>query len=63
MSPTRWLLWTLRQAADLIFLNEVGVDAGIDHMSAMEMVERVRENGGRIISFRSYCGALVAPEA
>lgn len=51
------------KAADLIFLNEVGVDPGIDHMSTMEMVERVRENGGKIISFRSYCGALVAPES
>jgi saccharopine dehydrogenase-like NADP-dependent oxidoreductase len=48
--------------ADLIFLNEIGVDPGIDHMSTMEMVERVRAQGGRITSFRSYCGALVAPE-
>ncbi|MBK9451409.1 MAG: saccharopine dehydrogenase NADP-binding domain-containing protein [Bacteroidetes bacterium] len=50
------------KAADLIFLNEVGVDPGIDHMSTMEMIERVREQGGKISSFRSYCGALVAPE-
>jgi saccharopine dehydrogenase-like NADP-dependent oxidoreductase len=51
------------KAADLIFLNEIGVDPGIDHMSTMEMVERVREQGGTITSFRSYCGALVAPES
>lgn len=51
------------KAADLVFLNEIGVDPGIDHMSTMEMVERVRANGGRISSFRSYCGALVAPES
>ncbi len=51
------------KAADLIFLNEVGVDPGIDHMSTMEMIERVRDLGGKITSFRSYCGALVAPES
>lgn len=51
------------KAADLIFLNEVGVDPGIDHMSTMEMIERVRDLGGKISSFRSYCGALVAPES
>ncbi len=51
------------KAADLIFLNEVGVDPGIDHMSTMEMIERVRGLGGKITSFRSYCGALVAPES
>lgn len=49
------------KAADLIFLNEVGVDPGIDHMSTMEMIERVRAHGGKITSFKSYCGALVAP--
>ncbi len=51
------------KSAGLIFLNEVGVDPGLDHMSTMEMVERVREQGGKISSFRSYCGALVAPES
>jgi saccharopine dehydrogenase-like NADP-dependent oxidoreductase len=50
------------KAADVIFLNEIGVDPGIDHMSTMEMVERVRDLGGKILGFRSYCGALIAPE-
>lgn len=63
VSPEMAALDAAAKAADLIFLNEIGVDPGIDHMSTMEMVERVRENGGRIISFRSYCGALVAPES
>ncbi len=48
---------------DLIFLNEIGLDPGIDHMSAMKLMEGIRKRGGRITSFRSYCGALPAPEA
>jgi saccharopine dehydrogenase-like NADP-dependent oxidoreductase len=51
------------RAKGLIFLNEVGADPGIDHMSAMEMIDRIHEEGGVIRSFRSYCGALVAPES
>jgi saccharopine dehydrogenase-like NADP-dependent oxidoreductase len=51
------------RAADLLFLNEIGLDPGIDHMSAMEIFHRVEANGGKIVSFRSYCGGLPAPEA
>jgi saccharopine dehydrogenase (NADP+, L-glutamate forming) len=47
----------------LVFLNELGLDPGIDHMSAMEIFHGVRGRGGRIVSFRSYCGGLPAPEA
>jgi saccharopine dehydrogenase-like NADP-dependent oxidoreductase len=46
----------------LIFLNEVGVDPGIDHMSAMQIIDRIREQGGVIDSFKSFCGGLVAPD-
>lgn len=49
------------KAAGLIFLNECGADPGIDHMSTMEMVESVRNRGGVVRKFRSYCGALVDP--
>ena len=49
--------------AGIIILNEIGLDPGIDHMSAMKIIHRVKENGGRIISFCSYCGGLPAPEA
>ncbi len=49
--------------AGLVFLNEIGLDPGIDHMSAMEIFRRVQVNGGKIKSFRSYCGGLPAPEA
>jgi saccharopine dehydrogenase (NADP+, L-glutamate forming) len=44
-------------------LNEIGVDPGIDHMSAMRIIDDVRKRGGRIVAFRSYCGGLPAPEA
>lgn len=47
----------------LIFLNEIGLDPGIDHMSAMEIIDRIKSEGGKIISFKSYCGGLIAPES
>jgi saccharopine dehydrogenase-like NADP-dependent oxidoreductase len=47
----------------LLFLCEMGLDPGIDHMSAMEMIDAIRAEGGHITSFRSHCGGLVAPES
>ncbi len=47
----------------LTFLNECGVDPGIDHMSAMRVIHQVERDGGKVVSFRSYCGGLPAPEA
>jgi len=49
--------------AGIIILNEIGLDPGIDHMEAMRIIDDVHNNGGRIKSFRSYCGGLPAPEA
>ncbi len=46
----------------VILLNELGLDPGIDHMSAMKMINKIKENNGKVVSFRSYCGALPAPE-
>lgn len=48
---------------DLIFLNEIGLDPGIDHMSAMRIIDDVHSRGGKIRHFRSFCGGLPAPEA
>lgn len=48
---------------ELIFMNEMGVDPGIDHMSAMEVIDRIRGKGGKIILFESFTGGLVAPES
>ncbi len=47
----------------IIILNELGLDPGIDHMSAMRIIDKVHDNGGRIEGFYSICGALPAPEA
>ena len=49
--------------AGVILLNEIGLDPGIDHMSAMRVIHRVHAAGGKIRSFRSYCGGLPAPDA
>ncbi|MGN6491617.1 MAG: saccharopine dehydrogenase C-terminal domain-containing protein [Agriterribacter sp.] len=48
---------------DLLFLCEMGLDPGIDHMSAMQMIHGIQQEGGRIHSFYSHCGGLVAPES
>ncbi len=47
----------------LVFMNEIGVDPGIDHMSAMQVIDRIREKGGKILLFESFTGGLVAPES
>lgn len=47
----------------LIFMNEVGLDPGIDHMSAMKVLDAIKEKGGKILLFESFCGGLVAPES
>jgi len=47
----------------VLILTEVGLDPGIDHMSAMKTIHEVQEDGGKVISFRSVCGAIPAPEA
>ncbi len=49
--------------AGLIFMNEIGVDPGIDHMTAMKVIHKVQKEGGEITKFISYCGGLPAPEA
>ena len=46
----------------VILLNEIGRDPGIDHMSAMKVIDDIKDRGGIIKSFKSYCGGLVAPE-
>lgn len=50
-------------AKGLTFINECGVDPGLDHMSAMRIIHEARRRGGSVVSFRSYCGGLPAPEA
>ena len=47
----------------LVFMNEIGLDPGIDHMSAMAIIDKLKDNGNKIILFESFCGGLVAPES
>ena len=47
----------------LTFMNEIGVDPGIDHMSAMQVIDRIRSQGGKMLLFESFTGGLVAPES
>lgn len=63
VSPEMKALDAEVKAANLLFMNEIGVDPGIDHMSAMRIIDDVRNKGGEIISFKSYCGGLMAPES
>ena len=51
------------KAKGLMFLNEMGVDPGIDHMSAMQVIDRIKAEGGEMILFESFTGGLVAPES
>src|SRR5688500_8154705 len=47
----------------LLFLCEMGLDPGIDHMSAMKIIDEIHAKGGEVTSFKSHCGGLVAPES
>ena len=48
--------------AGIILLNEIGLDPGIDHMSAMSVIDDIKDNGGELKSFKSFCGGLVHPD-
>ena len=50
------------KASGVILLNEIGLDPGIDHASAMKVIDDIHARGGELTSFKSYCGGLVAPE-
>lgn len=63
VSPEMQVLDIEAKAKGLIFMNEIGVDPGIDHMSTMKVLDTIREKGGKIILFESFTGGLVAPES
>ena len=48
--------------AGVLLLNEIGLDPGIDHMSAMKIIDTIKEAGGKLTSFKSFCGGLVHPD-
>ena len=49
--------------SNVLFLYEMGLDPGIDHMSAMQLIHSIKRQGGDITSFKSHCGGLIAPES
>ncbi|MCL6257789.1 saccharopine dehydrogenase NADP-binding domain-containing protein [Aquiflexum sp. TKW24L] len=51
------------KAKNLLFLNECGLDPGIDHMSAMKIIDHQKAKGNEIISFKSFCGGILSPES
>lgn len=51
------------KSAGIIIMNEIGVDPGIDHMSAMKIIDEIKGKGGILESFKSFCGGLIAPES
>lgn len=53
---------TEAKEAGIIIMNEIGVDPGIDHMSAMKIIHAIKAKGGIVTSFKSFCGGLIAPE-
>ncbi len=62
VSPEMAALDGEAKAKGLTILNEIGVDPGIDHMSAMRIIDDVKHRGGKVVAFKSYCGGLPAPQ-
>ncbi len=63
VKPEMRELDTPAKEAGIIILNEIGLDPGIDHMSAMRIIDKVHAQGGKVEGFYSLCGALPAPES
>jgi saccharopine dehydrogenase-like NADP-dependent oxidoreductase len=63
VSPEMQALNESAKNKGLVFMNEIGVDPGIDHMSALQVLDRIRDEGGTVIQFESFTGGLVAPES
>ncbi len=51
------------KAKGLVFMNEIGVDPGIDHMSAMKVIDKIKNEGGLMLQFETFTGGLIAPES
>ncbi|KAF6836297.1 saccharopine dehydrogenase [Colletotrichum plurivorum] len=63
VSPAMMELDQQAKEAGITVMNEIGLDPGLDHLYAVDVIEKVHAAGGKIISFLSYCGGLPAPEA
>jgi saccharopine dehydrogenase-like NADP-dependent oxidoreductase len=63
ISPEMKALDEEARKAGIVIMNEVGLDPGIDHMSAMKIIHEIKAKGAQVSSFKSYCGGLIAPES
>ena len=63
ISPEMKALDQKAKESGIIIMNEIGVDPGIDHMSAMKIIDEIKEKGGKLTSFKSFTGGLIAPES
>ena len=63
ISPEMRALDIKAREAGIIIMNEIGVDPGIDHMSAMKIIDHIKGQNGKITSFKSFTGGLIAPES
>ncbi|KAJ6619520.1 Saccharopine dehydrogenase-domain-containing protein [Mycena sp. CBHHK59/15] len=62
ISPAMRALHAQAVKADILLLNEIGLDPGIDHCSAISLISKLQAEGKRIVSFTSFCGGLPAPD-
>jgi saccharopine dehydrogenase (NADP+, L-glutamate forming) len=62
VSPAMMELDAQAKEAGITVMNEIGVDPGVDHLSAVLTIDEIHKAGGKILSFKSYCGGLPAPE-
>ena len=53
----------MAKEAGILILNEIGLDPGIDHISAMSIIDSLKKENKKITSFKSFCGGLIAPES
>ncbi len=63
VAPEMWELDEVAKSKGVLILNEMGVDPGIDHMSAMKIIHHLKESGAELHSFESFTGGLIAPES
>lgn len=62
VSPEMQALHEEALAKNILLLNECGLDPGIDHMSAMQVIDKIKQEGGKLITFESFTGGLISPE-
>jgi saccharopine dehydrogenase-like NADP-dependent oxidoreductase len=63
VSPEMQSLDEEAKKAGIILMNESGLDPGIDHASAMKIIDHIKSQGGKLTVFKSYTGGLIAPES